>query len=289
MVAWGVAYVPSALLIESWSPLLAAGARLGLAGLVLLGVLAATGRSPWPRASLAAVAWLALTQSVLFYGATFWGIQQEGAGLAAVLSNTDPIFVAALGALLLSERLVGRQWAGLAIGLIGAGIAAWDGPPWPPGLSLTALVVMGGALAWALGTVTAARGVRETASPLALAAWQMTLGGAALLVWGAIGGGEVVAVGPREVALVIGLAVAASALPAVLFYTALRHAPAAEVSAWFFLIPVIGVLSAWPLLGERPTPQLIAGLVAVSAGIWLVVAHRPGVSGRLAPAPAPDE
>ena len=289
MVAWGLGYVPSALLIESWPPLLAAGARLGLAGLVLLGVLAASGRSLWPRPSLATVAWLALTQSVLFYGATYWGIQQDGVGLAAVLSNTDPIFVAALGAVLLSEPLIGRQWVGLAMGLIGAGIAAWDGPLWPPGISLSALVVMGGAVAWALGTVTAARGVRATASPLALAAWQMTLGGVALIVWGAIVGGEVVASGPREIVLVVGLAVGASALPAVLFYTALQLAPAAEVSAWFFLIAPIGVLSAWVLLGERPGPALIAGLVAVSVGIWLVVARRPGVSGRLAPAPAPEE
>ena len=40
MVGWGIAYVPSAWLVERWPPLVAAGARLTLAGLVLLGALA---------------------------------------------------------------------------------------------------------------------------------------------------------------------------------------------------------------------------------------------------------
>jgi len=46
------------------------------------------------------------------------------------------------------------------------------------------------------------------------------------------------------------------------------------VSAWFFLVPVIGVLTAWPLLGEVPGPRLWAGLVLVCAGLWMVLAPR---------------
>ena len=46
-------------------------------------------RSRW---EVAAIGWLALTQTVLFYRATFWGIAHAGAGLSAVLANTDPLF-----------------------------------------------------------------------------------------------------------------------------------------------------------------------------------------------------
>lgn len=56
------------------------------------------------------------------------------------------------------------------------------------------------------------------------------------------------------------LATVGSALPLALFYIALMQAPAAEVSAWFFLVPVVGVLTAWPLLGETPTAQLLVGM-----------------------------
>ena len=40
---------------------------------------------------------------------------------------------------------------------------------------------------------------------------------------------------------------------------------AGKVSAWFFLVPVIGVLTAWPLLGERIRGLQWAG-VALAGG-----------------------
>lgn len=288
MLFWGAAYVPSGLLVETWPPLAAAGARLGLAGVLLLGALAAAGRPVRPGTGVAAVAWLALTQTVLFYGATFWGIAHAGAGLSAVLANTDPLFVAILAGIFLGERLGRAQWAGLAVGLAGAAVVVWDGPLWPPALSPAALVVVGGALAWSVGTVVAARSMRQRAEPLALAGWQMAAGGLALVAASAAVGEGAPAAGWREAALVIGLALAGSAAPLALFYLALMRGSAARVSAWFFLIPVIGVLSAWPLLGETPGPRLWVGLAGVTAGLWLVLTARgPGGGSLVESAPPP--
>jgi drug/metabolite transporter (DMT)-like permease len=214
---------------------------LSVAGLVLLGALAATGQSLRPRVGLATIGWLALTQSMLFYGATFWGILHAGAGLAAVLANTDPLFVAALASVLLGEYLTRRQWLGLVVGMVGATVVVWQGPIWPPALSGGALSVVAGAFACSVGTVVASRGVGADASPVALAGGQRGVGGA---------------------------------IPFALFYLALARAPATQVSTWFFLIPVVGVLSAWLLLGVQPTLQLLVGLAAVSVGLWLVLATR---------------
>jgi probable blue pigment (indigoidine) exporter len=279
MVCWGVAYVPSAWLVETWPPLLAAGARLGLGGALLLGLLAAWGRPLAPGTGPGVVAWLALTQTVLFYGATFWGIAHAGAGLAAVLANTDALFVAVLAALLLGERLLPVQWAGLVIGLAGAAVVVWEGPLWPPAVSAGALVVVGGALAWSVGTVVVARGVRGAGDPLALAGWQMLAGGVVLCAAGLVADGAPAAAGARELGLVVLLAVVGSAVPFALFYVALARAPAAEVSAWFFLVPVIGVVTAWPLLGEEPTVRLLVGMAGVCLGLWLVMGVRRGHPG----------
>lgn len=287
MLAWGAAYVPSAWLVETWPPFLAAGARLAAAGLLLLGLLRLLGRPLRPGVGASAVGWLALTQTVLFYGAVFWGIDRAGAGLSAVLANTDPLFVAVLAALALGERLAGRQWAGLAVGLAGAAVVVWEGPLWPPAVSPDALVVVGGALAWSVGTVVAARGVRGRGDPLALAGWQMTAGGLVLAAAGAVGEGAPDAAGAREVGLILLLAAAGSALPLALFYLALARAPAAEVSAWFFLVPAVGVLTAWPLLGETPGPRLLAGMAGVCLGLWLVLSPRTAGRGRLVPSSPP--
>ena len=85
MVAWGVAYVPSAWLVETWPPLMAAAARIGIGGLILLIALRALGRPVMPGTEWRVILVLALTQSGAFYGATFIGIAVEGAGFAAVL------------------------------------------------------------------------------------------------------------------------------------------------------------------------------------------------------------
>jgi drug/metabolite transporter (DMT)-like permease len=271
MLCWGSAYVPSAWLVEGVPPLSSAAARLGLAGVLLLGYLGVRGRPVWPGVGWGIIAWLGFTQTAVFYGATYWGIEAEGAGLAAVLANTDPLFVAALSVPLLGERLTGRQWSGLALGFAGAAMAVSQRGLWPPEPSWAALVVVAGALAWGLGTITAVRQVRGAAAPLALAGWQMIVGAAMLGVAGALEGGPR-ATGLREATLILTLAAVGSALPLAMFYTALIDAPAGVVSAWFFLVPVVGVLTAWPLLGETPSTVLLAGMAGVSVGLWLVLA-----------------
>ena len=274
MLFWGIAYVPSAWLVDDWPPLMSAAARVGVGGAILiLGLLAlrqpiGTGTGVW------VVVVLALTQSVAFYGATFVGIAHEGAGIAAVLANTDPLFVAALAAWFLNERLNRRQWTGLVVGLLGAAIVAWKGPLWPPDVSWVSVIVIAGALAWAIGTVAVAGKVRKQARPVAIAGWQMLLGGATLAVLGLLFEAPPGALGPRQWGLVLLLGIIGSAVPFALFYVALGRGDAGKVSAWFFLVPVIGVLTAWPLLGETPGVRLWVGLVLVCGGLWMVLAPR---------------
>lgn len=277
MLCWGSAYVPSAWMMRDLEPLAAAGVRLGIGGLALVGFLAATGRPVSPGVPWGVVAWLGLTQTALFYGGTYWGIRHESAGLAAVLANTDPLFVAVLSAVVLHQDLTPRQWAGIALGFAGAVLAASPDLA-APRFSVAAAVVLVGAAAWGVGTITAARHMRRTGSALGLAGWQMILGAAMLLAAAAARGHAPGPVGTRTalVSLVTGLV--GSALPLALFYEALRTGPAAELSALFFLVPVVGVLTAWPLLGETPSSGLAVGLVAVSVGLVMVLA--PSRRGR---------
>lgn len=272
MAAWGSAYVPSAWLVESWPPLLAAAARIGVGGLILLGILRVLRRPVMPGAEWRVILVLALTQSVIFYGATFIGIAEEGAGTAAVLANTDPLFVAALAAVFLGERLGPRQWAGLVVGLIGATAVVWQGPLWPPSISWVSLLVVVGALGWAVGTIAVTGRIRAGARPVAIAGWQMLVGGAMLAALGLLFEGAPQSSGAREVGLIVLVALVGNAIPFALFYVALGRGDAGKVSAWFFLVPVVGVLTAWPLLGEVPGPRLWAGLVLVCAGLWMVLA-----------------
>jgi probable blue pigment (indigoidine) exporter len=267
---WGLAYVPSSWLVESWPPLFAAGARVALAGGLLLGALIALRRPFMPGCPWSVVFILAATQSVVFYGATYIGIAHGGAGLASVLANTDPLFVAVLAVWFLSERLNGRQWGGLAIGLIGTTVVVWKGPLWPPQIDVFSVILIGGAIAWAVGTVAVARRIGSGAQPVAIAGWQMVLGGPILVLLAFLLEGGPSATGPKEIGLIVFIAVVGSALPFACFYLALARGGAATVSSWFLLVPVVGVLTAWPALGETPSPRLWVGLGMVCAGLWVL-------------------
>ena len=281
MLGWGAAWVPSALLVERWEPQASAAGRLGLAGLVVVAVLAAGGRRILPEVGLPALLWIGLTQTALFYGIVFWGIAGEGAGLSAVLSNTDPLFVAALGVVFLGERLRRAQWVGLVIGFAGAAIVASPGGLVPFAPDLGALLVAGAGLSWALGTIVATRVLRGVTEPLALAGWQMLVGALMLAAVSAVVEPAPSDFGPEAIGLLLFTAVLGSAVPLVLFYAAVRAAPVGELSAWFFLVPVIAVIAAWPALGEEPTVGLVVGMALVGIGLWLVLRPRAAaVRGR---------
>ena len=63
-----------------------------------------------------------------------------------------------------------------------------------------------------------------------------------------------------------------------------RH-PAGVVAPFSMLVPVVGILAAWLVLGEVPVPLQLLGGALVLVGIWL--ASRPAPT-RSSPDPLPE-
>ncbi|MFN7053287.1 MAG: DMT family transporter, partial [Gemmobacter sp.] len=98
--------------------------------------------------------WLMLTTVVggtIQYALTFTGLAGLGAGLAALVVQTEVPFLVLLGALLLGERPGPRKWAG--IGIAFCGVALIGGLGRMEGSLSAILLVLGGAFTWALGQV----------------------------------------------------------------------------------------------------------------------------------------
>jgi drug/metabolite transporter (DMT)-like permease len=150
------------------------------AALVLLGFARLVGgriavpRRQWPALVAAAIlniaAWNVLTG---------YGLQMIGAGHAAVVCYTMPIWTAALAAIVLGERLTARRLAALALGAGGVGVllshdfAALGADP------LGFALVLGAAVAWAIGTIVTKRVAWAPGLP-ALVGWQLAVTAAAL-------------------------------------------------------------------------------------------------------------
>lgn len=132
-------------------PLTVAASRSLVGGLVLLALARRKGarlpNTPDEWKSIAAIALMMTGMSTAFI---FLAAKNAPAGLASILTNTMPLFVAILAPILLKETVSLKSGIGLLLGLAGAVIVAWraiEGDVKPAG------VIFG-----ILGAVTAALG-----------------------------------------------------------------------------------------------------------------------------------
>jgi drug/metabolite transporter (DMT)-like permease len=180
-VIWSSTWVSIKIGLEDSPPLLGAGIRFALAGLLLLGIAAARGRSLRTDARLAAI--LALLPFAFAYGLVYWGEQYIPSGLAAVLFGIMPLYTALLGAVLLpDEPLRLRLVLGILIAIGGLALAflesadAGDPELAVAGAAALAICPIGAAL----GNIAQKLRAGDL-DPIALNGWALLGGGSALL------------------------------------------------------------------------------------------------------------
>lgn len=261
------------------SPLMQAGLRSAAAAVLLGGFAAIRGTRLW---ALDRTFWPGLLVSFLFaleFALLYPGLQYTTAAHAVILLYTSP-FVVAVGAhfLIPGDRLTSAKLAGLllafagvAVVVLGRGIVAKGGIE-PGGPTLFGdLLCLGGALAWGGLTLVIRASALKHEPPERVTFVQLLLSAPMLVVlslamgesgltdptplhWGAFG----------FTVVFVGFFVFTSTNWLYLRY------PASRVMAFLLLTPVFGVVAAHLLLGEALSPNLLAGLLLVVAGLWLV-------------------
>jgi drug/metabolite transporter (DMT)-like permease len=112
VLIWSSTWVAIKIGLEDCPPLLGAGVRFTLAGLVLLAIAAIQRRPLRTDWVLAGV--LALAPFAFAYGLVYWGEQYVPSGLAAVLFGILPLYTALLGASALALAPLGAALGGIA-------------------------------------------------------------------------------------------------------------------------------------------------------------------------------
>ncbi|MBM6405741.1 EamA family transporter [Phycicoccus sp. CSK15P-2] len=280
MLVWGMNFVVIDRGLEGVPPLVLVAVRFA----VVLLALPFVARPAAPlRRVLAVGAFMSLGQFGLLYTSLAVGMPP---GLASLVLQAQAVLTVGLAALVLGERPLPVQLAGVAAGVVGLGVVAVGRGGSVPGVALVLCVLA--AVSWASGNVL----VRRLRVP----------GGLGLVVWSAL----VVPVPVLALAVAVdGPAVVGHALThltvvnwASTAYTALlaslvgygiwnrlleRH-PASEVAPFTLLVPPIGMVTAWLVDGERPTVLAMLGGGALVLGVALVtlgprVARRGGRDG----------
>jgi drug/metabolite transporter (DMT)-like permease len=269
-VVWSSTWVAIKFGLEDCPPLLGAGIRFALAGVVLLAFGAASGRSLRTDARLAAI--LALMPFAFAYGLVYWGEQHIPSGLAAVLFGVLPLYTAVLAAVLLPDApLRARVVVGVLVAIGGLALAFAESSA--TGDDELALV---GAAALALAPLGASvgnislklRGGQLDA--VALNGWGMLGGGLLLLAASGIGESWREAAWTTEaVGSIAYLALIGSAVPFVVLTVLLRHLSAQAMSFLAMLLPFGALVFGAALYSEAITARALAGAALVAVGLLI--------------------
>jgi probable blue pigment (indigoidine) exporter len=262
-ITWGTTYAVTTELLPPGRPLLAGVLRALPAGLLLVALTRRLPRGEWWWRS----AVLGALNIGIFFALLFVSAYRLPGGMAAVLGAAQPLVVAGLTGLLLTERVALRTvLAGIA-GVAGVALAVLTAAARLDPIGLAA--GLAGTASMALGLVLTKRWGRPGVSLLTTTGWQLTAGGL-LLAPLALGVEGLPAHLTSKNLLGYGyLALIGTALAYTIWFWGLERLPAAKVSLLGLLSPIVATVVGWAVLGQRLTPvQLLGMAVAFGAVVW---------------------
>lgn len=236
----------------------------------LMGVVALVSGASWPgsRRQVGHVVVAGWLVHGVYLGGVFVAIANGmSAGMAAMLVGLQPILTVLLARAWLGERVVPRQWLGLALGVAGVWLVVWHKVAFTHDATALAAVLL--ALAGiSIGTLYQKRYCSHVDMRCS-AVIQFT---ACAVVYAPLAfffEHEHVRWTP-QFAFALGWAVVVLSVGAIsLLYWLLRHGAASNVAGLFFLVPAVTAVMAWLLFDEMLGALAVAGMVLISVGVAL--------------------
>jgi drug/metabolite transporter (DMT)-like permease len=245
-----------------------------LFSVICFAIWALVARAAWPR-ERSQLLHLGVTGMLMHAGylGGVWAAVKDGmgAGLSALLVGLQPV----LTAVWVSSRggeVRGRQWTGLALGLLGLVLVVWQKLGLGEVHPLNLMFAFGALVSITVGTLYQKRFVQpcdvRTANPVQLAAalvvtlpfalaesegmrWNTQL--ASAMAWS-----------------VLALTLGGSSL----LYLLIQRGAATAVTSLMYLVPPTTALMAWVLFKEPITVPTVAGMALTAVGVSLVVRSR---------------
>jgi drug/metabolite transporter (DMT)-like permease len=266
-------------LVTAADPVTLAILRWGIGFLCVLPV-ALLLRVKWPRRE----DWFSVAAlGIAFYGLFFVlyniAMAYTTAARASLALSTLPLQTMVVGALLGLERLSARKTTGVLIAVLGVAMALASGlAAAPAGAWRGELIMTGAVLCMAFYNVWS-RPFIQRSSALGFLAVGMGAGAAALIAVGLMTG-KVAVLGtfgaPQWIAGIY-LGIGGGALAFILWVMALERASPTRVANTMTVNPIVASLLATQLVGEPITLDLVVGMIAVFAGIWIATTERQNV------------
>lgn len=268
---WSYAFVAGKVGVTHCPPLILLAARFSLAGILILGATLIRGDGwslTWRDAAIFAV--LGIANNALYLGLGYTGLQSVSAGLGGLIVSANPVFTAALAALLLGEGMTWRKAGGLLLGIGGVTLIVWHrlslGTDSLHGIvfTLASLAsIVAGTILFKLfapkGSLWIGNGVQNLAAGIVLTPVALTFADI-----------HAIDFTPSLIGTFAFLVLGGSILAYWLWFHLLKVCGATAASAYHFLMPPLGMLFAYLVLGEHVEARDLLGIIPVALGIYLV-------------------
>ncbi len=280
-VCWGYNWVVMKLGVHDSGPVEFAAIRMFGGAMILLVVMLVLKRplrivEPWT------VAAIGLFQTTLSQGLIAMALNTGMAGKSAVLNYTLPIWVMILGFVFLRERPRAGQWIATAVAMIGVAVMTFAGAH--PTALAPVLMALGASICWGCGVVLNQAFMRRHPGgidTLALTTWQMVIGGAVLTGIAFLVPEPALRWSPELWLAILYNVGPATAIAFMLWFTLQRRIETNVLSLIVLIVPLVGIVSGWLQLGERPSGTDALGMALILAAIAVMVLTQ----RRRAPAP----
>ncbi|MET4388689.1 drug/metabolite transporter (DMT)-like permease [Bradyrhizobium sp. F1.4.3] len=268
---WSYAFVAGKIGVTHCPPLILLAARFSLAGILIISATLIRGDDwslSWRDAAIFAV--LGIANNALYLGLGYTGLQSVSAGLGGLIVSANPVFTAALAALFLGEGMTWRKASGLMLGIIGMTLIVWHrlsvGTDSFHGIIFTlaslASIVAGTILFKLLapkGSLWIGNGIQNLAAGIVLTPVALTFADI-----------HAIDFTPSLIGAFAFLVLGGSILAYWLWFHLLKVCGATAASAYHFLMPPLGMLFAFIVLGEHVEARDLLGIIPVALGIYLV-------------------
>jgi drug/metabolite transporter (DMT)-like permease len=257
---WGTQYT-NAFDLLAWRYLVA-----GALGVAILAIR----RPRISRRDLVTHAWMAFLTQFVYLGLIFTGIDHGiPAGVTALIGSLQPILIATVAGPLLGERVGGRQWIGLVLGVAGVGLVVADDLSAGHASPLLFLLPVGGLVGLVAGTCLD-RQRRPSTNSLDALALQSLVSAVLFTALAAATQRLTVPTEPGFYGAVFWLVLLATGGGWGLYLVNLKLSGATRVSVLLYLVPPTTMVFAFLLFHETIGVLAVVGMLVCAAAVLLI-------------------
>ncbi len=269
ILVWGINWPLSKIALDYAPPILFAGLRALIGGVLLVLVALPKAKQLRLRQTWPIYLTSALLSIVIYYGVQTIGLQYTPAGLFSAIVFLQPVLLGLFSWLWLGEAMTKQKMLGLIVGF--AGVATMSAGGFTGDVSAVGIILaLVTALSWALGTAYVKK-IGPKVDSTWLTAMQITIGGVILLLAGSgMEDWSKIQWNGTFIWDTLFIAVFVIAAGWFVYFKLISEGEASKIGSFTFLIPIVSIFSSVLFLNEKVTINLVAGLILVLASIVLV-------------------